>query len=194
MSYLCQNSKQMDFFNFLFSKVFWKQALFAVVGIGLLVFVIFQWLRITTNHNQKIEVPDLSKQEISEVADILKELDLRYIVIDSASYNPDYPKKSVIRQNPEAGDIVKENRQIYLTLNPSGYRAVSIPDFYGKTKRNVETTLRAVGFEIGNEPTYVTDRGKNVVRGLRHRGEKIEKGDKLPKKAIIDLVLGDGNG
>ena len=194
MSYLCQNSKLMDFLNFLFSKVFWKQALIAIVGISLLLFVIFQWLRITTNHNQKIEVPDLSKQEISEVADILKELDLRYIVIDSASYNPDYPKKSVIRQNPEAGDIVKENRQIYLTLNPSGYRTVSIPEFYGKTKRNVETTLRAVGFEIGNKPTYVPDRGKNVVRGLKHKGEKIEKDDKLPKKAIIDLVLGDGNG
>lgn len=184
----------MDFITFLFSKVFWKQALIALVGIGLLLLVLFQSLRIATNHNQKIEVPDLSKLEISEVSELLKELDLRFIVIDSASFNPDYPKKSVIRQNPEAGDIVKENRQIYLTLNPSAYRSVSIPEFYGKTKRNVETTLRAVGFEIGNAPTYVPDRGKNVVRGLRHKGVKIEKGDKLPKKTVIDLVLGDGNG
>jgi len=184
----------MDFINFLLSKVFWKQALIALAGVGLLLFVLFQILRISTNHNQKIEVPDLSKLEITEVSSVLKELDLRYIIIDSASFNPAYPKKSVIRQNPEAGDIVKENRQIYLTLNPSGYRSVSIPEFYGKTKRNVETTLRAVGFEIGNKPTYVPDRGKNVVRGLRHNGEKIEKGDKLPKKTVIDLVLGDGRG
>ncbi len=194
MFYLCQNSEQMDFFKFFLSKIFWKHATIAIVGIGILIFVLFQGLRISTHHNQKIEVPDLKKQPISEVEYILKELDLRYIVIDSASYNPDYPKKSVIRQNPEPGDIVKENRQIYLTLNPSGYRSVSIPEFYGKTKRNVESTLRAVGFEIGNKPTYVPDRGKNVVRGLKHKGEKIEKGTKLPKRSVINLVLGDGRG
>jgi len=184
----------MDFIKFLLSKVFWKQAAMAIIVLGVLIFIVFQWLRISTNHNQKIEVPDLSKQPIEAVQTILKDLDLRYIVIDSASYNPEYPKKSVIRQNPEAGDIVKENRQIYLTLNPSGYRSVSIPKFYGKTKRNVESTLRAVGFEIGNKPTYVPDRGKNVVRGLKHNGEKIEKGTKLPKKSVINLVLGDGRG
>ena len=183
----------MDLMKFLFSKIFWKQAAIAIIGLGILIFVLFQWLKITTNHNQKIEVPDLTKQPITEVEYILDDLDLRYIVIDSASYNPDYPKKSVIRQNPEAGDIVKENRQIYLTLNPSGYRSVSIPEFYGKTKRNVESTLQAVGFEIGNNPTFVLDRGKNVVRGLKHKGEEIEKGTKLPKKSVIDLVLGDGN-
>ncbi len=184
----------MDLVKFLFSKTFWKQIVIAIIGIGLLVFILFQWLQITTHHNQKIEVPDLSKQPISEVSAILQEMDLRYVVIDSASYNPDYPKKSVIRQNPEPGDIVKENRKIYLTLNPSGYRSVSIPDFFGKTKRNVESTLRAVGFKIGNKPTYIPDRGKNVVRGLKYKGEKIEKGDKLPKKSVINLVLGDGNG
>jgi len=187
-------TKSMDFIKFFFSKVFWKQAAFAITGLGVLVFVLFQWLRITTNHNQKIEVPNLSKQPIEAVADVLTNLDLRFIVIDSASYNPDYPKRSVIRQNPEAGDIVKENRQIYLTLNPSGYRSVTIPEFYGKTKRNVESTLRAVGFQIGNKPTYVPDRGKNVVRGLKYKGEVIEKETKLPKKSVIDLVLGDGNG
>jgi beta-lactam-binding protein with PASTA domain len=184
----------MDFIKFLFSKIFWKQAIIAIVGLGFLIFLLFQWLRITTNHNQKIEVPNLSKQPIEEVERILKDLDLRYIVIDSASYNPDYPKKSVIRQDPESGDIVKENRQIYLTLNPSGYRSVSIPKFYGKTRRNVESTLRAVGFKIGNKPTWVPDKGKNVVRGLKHNGEKIEEGAKLPKKSVINLVLGDGRG
>lgn len=184
----------MDFIKFLLSKLFWKQVALAIIGLGILIFILFQWLRITTHHNQKIEVPDLSKQTIETVETILKDLDLRYIVIDSASYNPDYPRKSVIRQNPEVGDIVKENRKIYLTLNPSGYRSVAIPEFYGKTKRNVESTLRAVGFDIGTHPTYVPDKGRNVVRGLKNKGQNIQKGDKLPKKTVIDLVLGDGNG
>jgi len=184
----------MSVIKFLFTKVFWKQVAYAVIGIGLLIFIIFKWLGFSTNHSQKIEVPDLSKQVLSDVKQTLDDLDLRYIVIDSASYNPNYPKKSVIRQNPEAGDIVKENRKIYLTLNPSSYRSVAIPDFYGKTRRNVETTLKATGFTIGNTPTWVPDRGKNVVRGLKHNGKEIKKGDKLPKKSKINLILGDGNG
>ncbi len=184
----------MGLINFLISKVFWKQVAYAFAGIGILLIVLFQWLKITTHHNQKIQVPDLSKQVISDVAKTLNDLNLRYVIIDSASYNPDYPKFSVIRQNPEPGDIVKENRKIYLTLNPSGYRSVSIPEFYGKTRRNVETTLRAIGFEIGDKPTWVPDRGKNVVRGLRFRGKEIKQGEKIPKKSVINLVLGDGEG
>lgn len=184
----------MSIIQFLFTKVFWKQVAFAIIGAAFIIFLVFQWLKFTTNHNQKIEVPNLSKQVLSDVEKILDDMDLSFVVIDSASYNPNYPKKSVIRQNPEAGDIVKENRKIYLTLNPSGYRSVAIPDFYGKTRRNIETTLRATGFTIGKDPTWVTDRGKNVVRGLKHKGKEIKKGDKLPKKSVINLVIGDGKG
>jgi len=184
----------MNFISFLKSKLFWKQVAFAIIGMGIGVFLLFRWLSATTNHNQKIEVPDLSKQPIETVEKILNDLDLRFVVIDSASYNPDYPPKSVIRQNPESGDIVKENRQIYLTLNPSHYRSVNIPAFYGKTKRNVEATLRAVGFVIGDKPSWVPDLGKNVVRGLKHKGKKVKKGTKLPKKSVLNLILGDGKG
>jgi beta-lactam-binding protein with PASTA domain len=194
LAYLCQNLKNMSLIKFFFTKVFWKQVAYAVVGIGLLIFLLFLWLNITTNHNQKIQVPDLSKQSLDDVEMVLNDLDLQYIVQDSASYNPNYPKKSVIKQNPEPGDIVKEKRKIYLTLNPSGYRNIAIPEFFGKTRRNVETTLRAVGFEIGNKPTWVLDRGKNVVRGIKHNGKEIKKGDKLPKKSVINLVIGDGKG
>ena len=131
--------KKMDFIKFLFSKIFWKQVLIAGIGIGVLLFVLFQWLRISTNHSQKIEVPNLSKQPLSEVEILLKDLDLRYVVIDSASYNPDFPKKSVIRQNPEVGDIVKENRQIYLTLL---IRRIGFIITNGYNKRNNECLHR----------------------------------------------------
>ena len=187
----------MSFIKFLVSKIFWKQVAIAVVGVGLLVFMLFQWLRITTNHSQKIEVPDLSKLHIEKAEQTLKDLNLRVVVRDSASYNPDFPKQSVIRQNPEVGDIVKENRKIYLTLNPSSYRLIMIPNAAlegnGRTKRNVETTLKAAGFIIGNKPTYVPFAAKNYVRGLKHNGKKITKGTKLPKKSVINLILGDGN-
>ncbi len=131
---------------------------------------------------------------LNEVESILEDLDLKLYVIDSASYNPDYPKKSVIDQDPEPGDFVKENRKIYLTLNPSGYRNVELPNVFGKTKRQVTSQLRAIGFRISANPIYVSDIAKDVVRGLQFDGKDLKTGDQIPKNSVITLKLGDGKG
>ena len=181
----------MSFFRFIRSKSFFIQIGIAVVGLFLLIFLLKWWLGITTNHDQKIEVPDLNKMSLSDVESKLKELNLDFIVIDSASFNPNYPKRSVIEQSPEAGDFVKEKRKIYLTLNPSKYRDITIPDLNGRTKRQAMSQLQSIGFKIG-EFSYIPDIGKDVVRGLQSGGKDLKPGSKLPKNSVIDLVLGDG--
>ncbi|NQV77674.1 MAG: serine/threonine protein kinase, partial [Lutibacter sp.] len=74
--------------QFIKSKIFLKQLLFAFIGLTIFIFIVIKWLNISTNHNQKIEVPSLEKMGLEEVEKILNELDLNLIVIDSASYNP----------------------------------------------------------------------------------------------------------
>jgi beta-lactam-binding protein with PASTA domain len=182
----------MSIIQFLKSKTFFKQIAFAIVGLVVFFFILTFWLNVTTNHDQKIQVPDLHKLTITEAERTLKELNLDFKVIDSASYNPSYPKRSVIEQSPESDDFVKEKRKIYLTLNPSKYRDVTIPDLNGRTKRQAISQLQAIGFIVSTKFTYVKDIGKDVVRGLRHKGKIINPNDKLPKNSIIQLVLGDG--
>ena len=184
----------MSLFQFIKSKTFLKQLIFAVVGLAIFIFVVMKWLDITTNHNQKIEVPNLEKMSLSNVEETLNELDLNLIVIDSASYNPTYPKKSVISQDPEAGNFVKEGRKIYLTLNPSNYADVQVPDLYGKTKRQANSQLKAIGFRVNSKKLYVSDIAKDVVRGLKFDGKDLKAGDKIPKNSLITLKLGDGRG
>ena len=184
----------MGVIQFLISRSFLKQLLIAFVGLLLLVFALKLWLNITTNHTQKIQVPNLEKMTLVEVKQKLAELNLDLKVMDSASYNPNYPNKSVIEQTPEAGDFVKERRKIYLVLNPSKYRSLEVPDLNGRTKRQATTELKSSGFNVGTEFTYVPDIGKDVVRGLRFKNRKIKIGDKLPKNSIIELILGDGKG
>ena len=182
----------MSVFKFLKSKSFFIQIAIAFVGLLVFIFALKHWLGVSTNHDQKIQVPNLHKMSISEVDKKLKELDLDFIVIDSASYNSNYPKRSVIEQSPETGSFVKEKRKIYLTLNPSKYRDVTIPDLNGKTKRQAISQLRAKGLNVGTNYTFVNDIGKDVVRGLRYKENILNKGDKLPLNSIIDLVLGNG--
>lgn len=184
----------MSLLNYIKSKTFLKQLGVAIVGLLIFIFLLIQWMKISTNHTQKIEVPDLSKLTITEVKAKLDELDLELKIVDSTNYNPDYPPLSVIEQDPEAGDFVKENRKIYLKINRLTYQDILIPNVLRKSRRNAETVLKSVGFRIGNNPKYVADIAKDVVRGLYHKGKTIKEGTKLPKNSVIDLKLGDGNG
>ncbi|MFI2743869.1 PASTA domain-containing protein [Zhouia sp. PK063] len=182
----------MSLFKFIFSKVFLKQLLIAVVVLGLLIFAFMQWLKVSTNHGEYVTVPDISKETINEVKTTLEKAHLNFVVLDSTNYNPDYPRYSVIEQHPEANQKVKEGRKIYLTLNPSGYRKVSVPNLIQVTRRNAASMLKAVGLELG-EVEYVDNIGKDMVLSLKHDGQEIQPGDMFPKTTKIDLVCGNGN-
>ena len=86
----------MSIFQFIKSKSFFKQVAIAIIAFFIIIFGLKWWFGFTTNHDQKIQVPDLHKMELSEVESILKEVDLRFEVIDSTNYNPTYVNKSVI--------------------------------------------------------------------------------------------------
>ena len=123
----------------------------------------------------------------------LAELDLRFVVLDSSNYNPNFPKYSVIEQIPEAGEFVKENRKIYLTLNRSGYVFLEVPNVIGKTRRQAAPTLVSMGFKIG-KTQYSSYIALDEVLEMSHKGKKIRPGDQLQKTSVIDFVLGDGEG
>ena len=190
---LSLTNKCMGLFKFIFSKTFLIQLGLAVLALIVIAFLALKWLDYSTNQEQRIEVPDLATMSLEKVDDRLSSMDLRYEILDSANFNPDFPRFSVIEQVPEPGQFVKENRKIYLTLNPSGYRKIMVPDLIRRTRRQAEPTLRSIGFEIG-DVTYKPDIAKDAVLELRHEGRKIEAGDELMKTSKIDLVLGDGSG
>lgn len=182
----------MSIIQFLKSKVFLKQLGLAFLAIIILSFLTLQWLNFTTNHGEFVEVPELTGKSLEVVEMEIKDKDLQMVVQDSANYNPDYPKYAVIEQSPKAGALVKENRKIYLILNPSGYRKIGVPNVIRRTFRQAKPTLEALGFEVGNI-TYANDIGKDEVLSIKHKGETITPGTLLEKTSKIDLVLGNGS-
>ena len=183
----------MSIIKFLSSKTFFKQIGLAIVALFVISFLILKWLKISTNHGEFETVPDLRGKSINVAELELKDNNLVMQIQDSANFNPDYPKFSVIEQDPVAGAKVKEERKIYITLNPSGYRKVSIPEgLEDKTFRQVKPTLEALGFKIG-KLTYIDNIGKDIVLSLKHKNNVLQPGDKLPQTSVIDLVLGNGN-
>ena len=181
----------MKVITYIKSKEFLRTVIFMLVVVIILFFGLSKWMHYYTKHDQKIEVPNLEKLSTSEAEKILSDTNLTFYVLDSASFNPKYPPRSVISQNPTAGDFVKEKRKIYLTLNPATYRKITVPKVIGLTKRQVVLQLKSTGFKIGKE-LYIKDLGLDVVRSLEVNRRKIAPGDKLPKNTTIDLILGDG--
>jgi beta-lactam-binding protein with PASTA domain len=180
-----------NFLNFLGSRQFLIQLGLAAVVLVLLVFAVLQWLKSSTHHGDFVEVPDLAKLSVTEMRDVLDEADLRFEVVDSANFNPDYPRFSIIEQNPPAGNKVKQNRKIYVTVNPSGYKKITVPDIIQVTRRNATSMLRAVGLDV-DEVTYIDELGKDMVYRIRYQGKYIKPGDKLPRTSKIELVCGNG--
>ncbi len=181
----------MQLLHYLKSKLFIRTILTILLVLVVGIFLLNRFLSFKTNHNQKIEVPELAKMSLVNAVKTLNEKSLDTVVMPYASYNPDFPPESVLSQNPEAGDFVKEGRKIYLTLNPASYRKIKVPNVLGKTKRQVVTQLTSTGFKIGKS-TYIPDIGRDVVRKLRYNNAELTIGTAIPKNSTIDLVLGDG--
>ncbi|MDA9571982.1 PASTA domain-containing protein [Flavobacteriaceae bacterium] len=159
------------------------------------IFVLF-WaisfsLKLITHHQEYLEVLDLEGVAIAVLPVIMEQENLRFEIIDSTRFVPDLPPLSVIDHIPAAGSEVKTNRKIYLTVNPSGYRQITVPNLIQITKRNAESMINAVGFQLG-DITYKDNIGKDMVLEIAHRGKLITPGTLLPKTSKIDLVLGNG--
>jgi beta-lactam-binding protein with PASTA domain len=181
----------MSLKEYLKSRVFFVQVLIGLSIIAVLSYLFFHWLTFTTNHGNEITVPDLRKLSEQQVEDKLDALNLDYVLLDSVDYNKEYPKHSVVEQDPAAGSKVKENRKIYIKINSSGFTTVRMPNLIEKTYRQAVPTLKALGLEEGNV-TYKPYLGKDMVLEMHWNGKKLNPGDKVFKSSKIDLVLGDG--
>ena len=181
----------MSLRKYLTSRVFFGQVAAALVILAVLTYLFMHWLTFTTDHGHEITVPNLAKLTEEQVEDKLDELDLDYVLLDSVDYNSDYPKYSVVEQDPLPGAKVKEGRKVYIKINASGFSSVRIPDLIEKTYREALATLKALGLEEGTI-TYIPNLGKDMVLEMRFRGRNLKVGDRVLKASKIDLVLGDG--
>jgi eukaryotic-like serine/threonine-protein kinase len=181
----------MSLRNYLKSRVFFAQLL-AVLGIiAVLSFLFFYWITFITRHGEEINVPDLSKLTVEQAEEKLDALDLNYIVLDTVDFRPEFPKLTIVEQEPRPNSKVKRGRKIYLKINASKYTMVTLPDLIEKTYRQAVPTLEAVGLEQGTI-TYRPYLGKDMVLEMSLNGKKLKAGEKVLKSSKIDLVLGDG--
>ena len=181
----------MSLRKYLTSRVFFGQLFIAIAIIAVLAYLFMHWLTFTTDHGHEIAVPNLAKLTEEQVEEKLDDLDLDYVLLDSVDYRDDYPKFSVVEQDPLPGTKVKVGRKVYIKINSSGFSSIRIPNLIEKTYREAVPTLKARGLEAGTV-TYIPNLAKDMVLEMRFKGRNLKAGDRVLKASKIDLVLGDG--
>ncbi|MCK9629165.1 MAG: PASTA domain-containing protein [Bacteroidales bacterium] len=176
------------------SKVRWEnpvlRELYKAAGCLVLLFIVLTLLlRIVTRHNQEFEVPDLSGMNLEEADEVAHRHHLRLEVSDSV-FIPTVSRGLVLRQNPRAGNMVKKNRRVLLTINTIQPKLVSMPSLTGYSLRQAKAELDAKQLTVG-KLTYVYDMATDNVLSQRLNGKYISPGKMIEAGSEIDLELGD---
>ena len=168
-----------------------KNFFLIVVFLIFLLIALLIFLNVFTKNNQFVEVPNLVGKSIIQFDKKLSEIDLKYMIVDTANFNPNYNIGSVLDQEPKAGAKVKGGRKLYLTLNSSDFKEVKLPKIRGLTLRQARNVIESVGFKFG-EIEYLDDIAYNVVISISSDSIQIFEGDFLKKTSTIDFKLGNG--
>lgn len=184
------NYKHMRLKQFLKSRTFFKHLSLSIFIALALIWITLQSLSFYTNHGEKITVPNLNGLTMEEATDLIKDNKLRFSIYDSI-YNPNLPSGSILDQSPKANSLVKQKRNIFLTINSIKPEQVRFPNLIDNSFRQAYEILITNGFKIG-QLNYVDYDYYNLVLYPKFQGDSIRYGDLIDKGASIDLVLGKG--
>lgn len=162
----------------------------AGIGLSLLLFYFYIYLPTITNHGETITVPNVEGMNVTELDEFLVERNLQYEVTDS-TFSRDYPPLTILKQYPQPGSKVKENRKIFISLNRVDPPTVPVPDLIGKSLINADAVLPSNEL-IRGKIELVRGPFLQVVNKMKYQGKEIKPGTRIPKGSVIDLVVEDG--
>jgi eukaryotic-like serine/threonine-protein kinase len=174
------------------SRPLWFNILVALL-IVILLFIIFMLsLNWITKHGVYKKVPSVTGKNINDVVKQLDEAGFELVLQDSVYYDS-LPRGIVIKQVPEADQVVKVNRTVYVIINRFVAPDISMPNLVGFSLRNAELSLKNLGLKIG-DTTYKPDFAKGSILEMSLNGKELKPGDKIKVGSVIDLVIAGGQG
>lgn len=187
-----QIKKKYIVLKFITGKPLWVNILFSIVLVTVVLLLFLVSLNFITNHGSTLSIPSVTGKSFMDAKRILESQGFEVEIQDSI-YNDTAIALSVIRQFPEADEVVKRNRIVYLTINRSVPPLIEMPLLEGLSFRSAEIVLKQYGLRVG-DTSYRSDMAKNSVLEQIYKGDRIKPGVKIKMGSVIDLVLGSGLG
>jgi beta-lactam-binding protein with PASTA domain len=145
-----------------------------------------------THHDESKTVPSVAGKTFEEAEKILDKAGFEVEIQDSIYVDTVKPLL-VLRQVPEADEVVKVNRTVYLTINRAVPPSVEMPNLVGFSFRSAEMELKNMGLRVG-DTLYESNFAKNAVLRQLYKGAVISPGTKIRMGTEISFVLGSGVG
>lgn len=145
-------------------------------------------LKIFTHHGEQIPVPNFYGMTLQEAQNVASQTKIRIEVVDSV-FVKRLNRGVVYRQNPDAGEKVKEGRLVRLVVNTTNVKYVEMPNLVGFSLRQAIAELSAKNLKVGTL-MYKSDIATNNVLEQQLGGSAIEEGVAIETETAIDLVLG----
>lgn len=178
--------------KFITGKPLWINIVISLVLLAIILLLFLVSLNLITRHGSTLTIPSVTGKSYADATKILNTQGFDVELQDSI-YNDTAAALSVLRQFPEADEIVKKNRTVYLTINRSVAPTIEMPMLEGLSFRNAEIVIKQYGLKR-RDTTYRTDFAKNSVLEQLYNGDRIKPGTKIRMGSFIDLVLGTGEG
>lgn len=148
------------------------------------------WLDVWTRHDSTVTVPSVKSMTFSAAEQTLADEGLVALLADSV-YDRTTRPGTVIEQNPKVGTVVKEGREIYLTINAFSPKMVSLPTLTDISVRQARSILE--GLEIKNVvEKRVPSEFKDLVLGVYYKGRRLSPGARIPVNSAVTLEVGEG--
>ena len=180
----------MKLIDDILKKPLWMNVLIGF-GVTLCLFIIFFFsLGWITGNGETEKVPAVIGLDVAAAEKNLTALGFDVELQDSI-YVDTLARNAVLRQTPEADEIVKKGRTVYLTINRVIAPQVDMPNLVGFSIKSAETYLKVLGLRLGSIQ-MVPDQNKNVVIDQLVNGQPIAPGSKIPSGTLIHFLVGDG--
>jgi len=159
------------------------------VGIFSVFLLSLTWI---TGHGRTATVPSVTGKKYDEAIKLIKKAGFDVEIQDSV-YADTLKPLMVMKQIPDADEVVKSNRTIYLIISRAVPPLVEMPNLVGYSFRNAEMVLKNLDLKLG-DTTFKPDFAKNAVLEQLYNDAAISAGTKIRKGSVVSLVLGDGVG
>jgi eukaryotic-like serine/threonine-protein kinase len=186
------NFKFFGVFQFVTHRPLWINILAAIVLAFIIFFLFLSSLKCLTGHGKSATVPSVAGKSYEEARKMLKKAGFSVDIQDSLYVDTMRPM-TVIKQIPDADEIVKRNRTVYLIVSRAVPPIVEMPNLVGYSFRNAQMVLINMGLKIG-DTTFKPDFARESVLEQIYNGSPIKPGAEIRKGSVISLVLGDGIG
>lgn len=167
--------------------------LLIVVAVGfVLLWLVLLFLDFWTMHGATAVVPQVKQKSYAEAESILSANKLGIEISDSI-YDRSLPPGTVVESWPKAGAIVKEGRQVYVTITAFSPKQVTIsmPLTGNVSSRQAMSYLRGIGItdiRIESVPSDYAD----LVVGARYGDTPLKVGSVIPVTSTVTLQVGSG--